>query len=268
MDLHLSGKRFVVVGGSKGMGRASAENLAAEGADLVLIARGAEALEQARDELAGAHGVDVGTVVATDAEGRDGVGDAVTRAVAEFGPLQGLAVLAGPMDGDRGELHELSDEDWDYFYERQVMLAVRACRAILPHLVENGGGTLVTTSAYSIRAQKPTLVHYTAMKSAIASLTKNIAKTYGDRGVRANCICPGMVDTPLLSVDREALVARYGGTETEALNRYAIEEWDMKVALQRAGQPHEVGELVAFLLSDRAAYLTGATINIDGGTDF
>jgi len=268
MDLHLSGKRFVVVGGSKGMGRASAENLAAEGADLVLIARGAEALEQARDELAGAHGVDVGTVVATDADGRDGVGDAVTRAVAEFGPLQGLAVLAGPMDGDRGELHELSDEDWDYFYERQVMLAVRACRAILPHLVENGGGTLVTTSAYSIRAQKPVLVHYTAMKSAIASLTKNIAKTYGDRGVRANCICPGMVDTPLLSVDREALVARYGGTETEALNRYAIEEWGMNVALQRAGQPHEVGELVAFLLSDRAAYLTGATINIDGGTDF
>jgi 3-oxoacyl-[acyl-carrier protein] reductase len=106
------------------------------------------------------------------------------------------------------------------------------------------------------------------MKAAVASVTKNIAKTYGDRGVRANCVCPGMIDTPLLSVDRAALAAEYGTDEQSALSRYALDAWGMKVSLGRVGRAAEVGELVAFLLSDRAGYLTGATVNIDGGTDF
>jgi 3-oxoacyl-[acyl-carrier protein] reductase len=267
MDLGVRGRRFVIVGGSKGMGRAAAEALAADGADLALVARGADALEVAAKKLSSAYGVDVATVVADD-DGLAATGDAVAQAVAVHGPVRGLAVLAGPMDADYGELHTLDDDAWSYFFEHQVMLTVRACRAALPHLVENGGGTIVTTAAYSIHAQKPQLVHYTAMKAAVASLTKNIAKTYGDRGVRANCICPGMIDTPLLSVDREALAQEYDTDQESALSRYALDVWGMKVALGRVGRAAEVGELVAFLLSDRAAYLTGATVNIDGGTDF
>jgi 3-oxoacyl-[acyl-carrier protein] reductase len=266
MDLGVQGKRFIVIGGSKGMGRAAAEVLAADGANLVLVARGPSDLAAAAAEIAAAHGVDVATEVASteDAESSH----AVTRAIEAHGPVAGLAVLAGPMDAPYGELHTLDDEAWHYFYEHQVMLTVRACRAVIPHLIEAGGGTIVTTAAYSIHAQKPSLVHYTAMKSAIASVTKNIAKTYGDRRIRANCICPGMIDTPLLNVDHAALAREYDTDEQSALNAYALNVWGMKVALARVGRATEVGELVAFLLSDRAAYLTGATINIDGGTDF
>jgi 3-oxoacyl-[acyl-carrier protein] reductase len=266
VDLGVRGKRFAIVGGSKGMGRAAAETLAADGADLVLIARGSAGLQAAAAELTSTYGVDVATEIAGDEA--NAAESAVTRAVDAHGPIGGLAILAGPMDAPRGELHTLDDDAWHYFYEHQVMLTVRSCRAVIPHLVTHGGGTIVTTAAYSIHAQKPSLVHYTAMKSAIASVTKNIAKTYGDRGIRANCICPGMIDTPLLDVDHAALAREYGTDEQSALNAYALNVWGMKVALARVGQATEVGELVAFLLSSRAGYVTGATINIDGGTDF
>jgi 3-oxoacyl-[acyl-carrier protein] reductase len=267
MDLGVRDKRFIIVGGSKGMGRAAAEALAADGAHLILVARGADALAVAAADLSERYDVDVATEIATD-ENNAATGDAVARAVANHGPVAGLAVLAGPMDAEYGELHTLDDDAWHYFFDHQVMLTVRACRAVIPHLIENGGGTMVTTAAYSIHAQKPSLVHYTAMKSAIASLTKNLAKTYGDRGIRANCVCPGMIDTPLLDIDHDALVKEYGGNAESAMNAYALNVWGMKVALARVGRAAEVGELVAFLLSSRAAYLTGATINIDGGTDF
>jgi NAD(P)-dependent dehydrogenase (short-subunit alcohol dehydrogenase family) len=266
MDLGVRGKRYIVIGGSKGMGRAAAEALAADGANLVLVARGSKDLQTAAGELATTYGVDVATEVASSDDAQ--ASHAVSRAIDTHGPVAGLAILAGPMDAPYGELHTLDDDAWNYFYEHQVMLTVRACRAVLPHLIEAGGGTIVTTAAYSIHAQKPSLVHYTAMKSAIASVTKNIAKTYGDRGIRANCVCPGMIDTPLLNVDHAALAREYDTDEQTALNSYALDVWGMKVALARVWQATEVGELVAFLLSDRAGYLTGATINIDGGTDF
>jgi NAD(P)-dependent dehydrogenase (short-subunit alcohol dehydrogenase family) len=135
-------------------------------------------------------------------------------------------------------------------------------------MVERGAGSVVTIGAYSVHAQKPSMVSYTAAKSAIVSVTKNIAKTYGPSGVRANCICPGMIDTAAVSADREALVAKYGVPKEEALYRYAEDNYGMKLALQRVGRPSEVGALTAMLMSDRVGYVTGATINIDGGTDF
>ena len=266
MDLGIRGRRFAVVGGSKGMGLGTAAALAADGADLVLIARGRAALAAAAAQLTADHGVDVATVVSAD--GPSGAADAVSEAIERVGPLAGLAVTAGPMDTARGDFHTLDDEAWAYYFDNVLMLTVRTCRAVIPHLIANGGGTIVTTAAYSVHAQKPSLVHYTALKNAVASVSKNLAKTYGKDGIRVNCICPGIFATPLLSVDPSELEHRPGDGEHDALNRYALQTWKMDIALGRVGQPHEMGELAAFLLSQRAAYLTGALINIDGGTDF
>ena len=111
------------------------------------------------------------------------------------------------------------------------------------------------------------MAHYSAMKSAVAALTKNIATTYGPDGVRANCIAPGLLDT-IDDAKRVDLARRYGVDPSAALYTHGVQGHGMRIAAGRAGHPREVAELVAFLLSDRAAYLTGALINIDGGTDF
>src|SRR5206468_1148831 len=133
---------------------------------------------------------------------------AVDAALSWAGRLHGAATIAGPM-GPRGLLATQHDSAWDFYYHAVLMSAVRTARAVVPHLVAAGGGTLVTTAAYSIRAPKPDMAHYSAMKSAVATVTKNIATTYGADGVRANCIAPGLLDT-IDDAKRADLARRYG----------------------------------------------------------
>lgn len=268
MDLGLAGRAVMVVGGTRGMGYATAEALAAEQARLVLVARDQGRLDDVAKELGTRFDVDV-LPVRADAAREGAMEEAVGRAEAEGFALTGLVVAAGPMS-TYGRVHEQDDTAFDFYYQNVFMVAVRACRAVLPPMAERGDGRIVTLAAYSTRAQKPPLPHYTAMKSAVVSLTKNIAKAYGPEGIRANCVCPGMIETPLLYelITRDEAAQRYGCPPDEALYRYTEDVWGMPLALRRLGQPNEVGELAAFLVSDRAAYVTGATVNIDGGTDF
>jgi NAD(P)-dependent dehydrogenase (short-subunit alcohol dehydrogenase family) len=102
----------------------------------------------------------------------------------------------------------------------------------------------------------------------VAVFTKSVAKAYGKHGVRANCVAPGAIETESLQAIRQQLAAARGVPAEGLLERVMAEEWHMSVALGRPGRPQEVGELMAFLLSERAGYLTGALLNIDGGTDF
>lgn len=266
MDLGLHGKNVLVIGGSAGIGRAVAEVLAEEGAGLFLVARGEARLKEFGTALEAA--APDGRVAWRAADvGESGQAEAVVAAAIEWaGRLDGIALVAGTM-GARGPFHEQDDAAWDHYFQSCLMGAVRALRVAVPHLVANGGGAVVTTASYSIRAQKPDMAHYTAMKTALASVTKNIARTYGGAGIRANCVAPGLIDT-IDDEKRTNLASRYGVGFDDALYAHGTQGHGMSIALGRAGQPREVADLIAFLLSDRAAYLTGATVNIDGGTDF
>lgn len=268
MDLGLDNKVFALVGGTTGMGYAAAEVLAEEGAKLALLCRDQVRGRARADSLRQRFNADVAAFAADGMQ--PGAIDAAMRDVADhFGGLDGLAVTAGPMQ-KMAPFTDLLDADWNGYFESQLMTTVRACRAALPLLERRGGGTIVVTSAYSIRHQRATLAAYSALKQAVAGVAKNIAKHWGAKKIRCNCICPGAIASEALDEARKLAVARYGDTLSpdRALDRFMLEEWQLDVALQRVGQPREVGELIAFLLSERAAYLTGALINIDGGTDF
>jgi NAD(P)-dependent dehydrogenase (short-subunit alcohol dehydrogenase family) len=248
------------------MGLEAAEVLAADGARLAIVGRdGARAEEQARG-LRARHGAEV-VGLSADAGRAGEVEGAVSDAIAALAPVAGLLVTPGST-ARNGTLLDMSDADWEGCFQDVLMSAVRSCRAILPHLIQNGGGTLVTTAAYSARSAKSFLFAYAALKAGIVNFTKNLAKTYGAQGIRANCVCPGAIETDVLAARRKIAAREYGLPEERALEHVMFEVWKMPVAQGRVGRPREVGELMAFLLSDRAAYMTGATINIDGGTDF
>lgn len=264
MDLGVADKGFLLVGGTAGMGLATARILAAEGADLALVGRDADRCRAVAEALAEAHG---GRVVPVQADvSVAGEADRVVeQAIKVLPDLAGVAVFTGLSGHDP---LTASDEAWEAAFADVLMGTVRVLRGVLPHLVERGGGTVVTTSAYSVRDPKAERMPYGAMKASIAVLTKGIATAYGQHGVRANCIAPGVVETDALRAIRGQVAKSQGLPYESALEQLMAGAWGMSVALGRPGRPEEVGELAAFLLSERAGYLTGALVNIDGGTDF
>lgn len=258
-----AGRRYAIVGGTAGMGMAAARELAAAGGRVALIGRDAAKAQAIAATLA----ADTGADVIGDGADPSGLGDVIARVADRLGGLNGLAVTAGPINS-YGSILELSDDDWAESFDTQLMTVVRTVRAAIPIMAAGGGGSIVTTAAYSTRAQKLILPHYAAMKSAIIGVTKNVAKHFGNQGIRANCIAPGTIATEALDAAKAEAVTLYEGTPNAALARFMTDRWGMKVALDRVGEPREVGELIGFLLSTRAAYMTGAILNIDGGTDF
>lgn len=263
MDLGIRDRAYAIVGGSRGMGWETARRLAAEGARVAIVSRKPE---EAAAALATEYG---GTVIglAADAVVAGEVEAAIERAIRTIGPLRGLAVTNHWMGASR-DFATLMDAEWSDYFQHSLMAAVRACRTILPALAAQGGGTIVLTSAYSARAPKPYLVGYAAFKAALNNLTKTLAKAYGPQGVRVNAVAPGAVRTGRYNARMEALRAEQPDISRADAERRMLAAMDMKVALERIGEPGEVADMIAFLLSERAAYTTGLIANIDGGTDF
>lgn len=273
MDLDVRGRGYLVVGGTAGIGLATARVLAADGALVALVGRTTEraaAAAEALDRVASPTTAARQPVVTIAADLRDeGAADRVVAEAADrLGRLSGVAVTTGlGLHGQR-DLLGASDDAWRATFEDVLLATAAVCRAAVPELVAGGGGSIVTTAAYSIRAPKAHQVPYASLKAAVATLTKAVAKAYGAEGVRANCVCPGATETEVLAAMRTHVASERGWPVGEALERVMAEEWGMEVALGRAGRPEEVGDVIAFLLSPRSSYVSGATLNVDGGTDF
>ena len=267
MDLGVTGNLYIIVGGTRGMGLAAARTLAADGARLALIGRSAGNATEVAESLRAEFGVEV-EGHSGDASARD---DSFARLlddiVARRGIPRGLLVTTGT-GYDVGTLLAIGDDMWEAAFQDVTMSHVRAARAIIPHMIKAGGGQLVTTAAYSAHVPKSFLFGYCDQKAAVANLTRNIAKTYGPEGIRANCVCPGAFETQVVAAKIQQIIEEKGLTYKEAAADLLENEYKMPVGLRRPGKAQEAGELMAFLLSERAGYLNGAIINIDGGTDF
>lgn len=264
MDLGIRDRGFLVVGGTAGMGLAVAQVLVADGARVALVGRNPGRARAA----VGLLGRRNATAVVGDVSRPGEAERIVSEVVGTLGELAGVAVTTGTSTAAHASLDAASDAVWADAVDDVLMGTVRTVRAAVPHLVAGGGGTVVTTAAYGMRAYHPDRLPYVTLKSGVAAFTKTVARAYGGSGVRANCVCPGAIETGSLAALRGALARERGVPPAGLLEQVMVDEWRMDVALRRPGTPGEVGDLFAFLLSPRAGYLTGAVINIDGGTQF
>lgn len=184
-----------------------------------------------------------------------------------WGALNSLVHTIGPGDG---YFEEMDDTEWDQAFALGTMSGVRCIRAALPLLRAAQWARIVTFSAHSIQRQNPRLVAYTASKAALTSITKNLSKSLAKDGILVNCICPGTIVTASFTEQLKDILAVDG---LDATNPRDVMTWIEKnfhqpCDLGRAGLPEEVASITAYLASRRNGYVTGAIVNVDGGSDF
>ncbi|OBI96978.1 SDR family NAD(P)-dependent oxidoreductase [Mycobacterium asiaticum] len=266
MDLGLAGATAVVTGGSKGMGLAIAEALAAEGAKVAIMARGQDALDAAAAALSAAGAPEAIGIKVDMAEG-DSIASGFAEVSRRWGQLNCLVHTIGPADG---YFEQMDDAEWDAAFALGTMSAVRSIRAALPLLRAAEWARIVTLGAHSIQRQSPRIVAYTASKSALASVTKNLSKSLAEEGILVNCVCPGTIVTASFTENLKDILAADGldSTDPHDVMTWIDRHFHQPCDLGRAGLPEEVASITAYLASRRNGYVTGATVNVDGGSDF
>jgi NAD(P)-dependent dehydrogenase (short-subunit alcohol dehydrogenase family) len=243
-----------VTGGSRGIGRAIAARLANAGAAVAVAARN-EAAGMATVELIESAG-GIASFTRVDVTEPDQVVAWIGDTRARYGGLHWLVNNAG-MNGRSARLEDNGIAEWELIVRTNLMSAFYAAHAAIPIMREQGSGAIVNIGSTASVQGYGLLSAYTASKHGLLGLTRSIALENADIPVRANCVCPGPVDTPLMRSIEEIF-----NPEDPAA---AHELFAQTTALKRYGTPEEIAELVHFLLSDASAYITGATLSIDGG---
>ena len=267
MDLGWTNATATVTGGSSGMGRAAAECMAEDGARVAVLARRQDQLDETVAALRERGSPDA-VGISVDVTDARSVESAFAVIGARFGSLNALVNTVGP--ADTGTIDTLSDEGWARSLELGLMAAVRCTRSALPWLRKAPWARIVNVSAHSTQRQTPTLIGYTAAKSALTSMSKNLAKTLAKENILVNTVSPGTFLSGGVKSWLESMAAQRGidPNSLEDLNRIIAEDFGEPSDLGRAGLPDEIGAVIAFLASRRNSYLTGANVNVDGGSDF
>ena len=270
MDLGLGGAAVVVNGGTKGMGRAAAECFAAEGARVCVLARGQDAIDETVAAMAAAGSPDA-FGVATDLTVRAEVDAAFAAVGARWGGVLNVLVnAAGPVDVGVRSFDELDDDEWMATFDIGALSAVRCVRAALPLLRAAEWARVVNVSAHSTKRQSETLVAYTAAKSAMTSISKNLSLSLAPDGILVNTVSPGSFLSAGMVGYLESLPPERGidPTSLEDAMRVIQEDFGHPAHLPRAGDPKEIGPVITFVGSRVNSYMTGANVNVDGGSDF
>ena len=257
MDLGLNGKIALVAAASKGLGRAVAEELAAEGASLVLCARGNDELQATCAAIAAAHGVPVLGIAADVAVAAD-VARVVQAAQARFGRIDVLVTNAGGPPA--GTFDTLSPEMWQAATQLLLTSVVELTRAVLPGMKERGWGRILNITSISVKQPVANLMLSNSLRAAVTGMARTLATEVAPFGVTVNNILPGYTRTERVVNLAEAAAAREGISAAAATAR-----WEAEIPMRRLGEPREFAALAAFLCSERASYITGTSVPVDGG---
>ena len=258
MDLGIAGRGCVVTGASRGIGRETARQLCAEGASVLLVARGRDALEEAVAECG-----DRAEALALDVTDEDAGERMLAAATESFGALDVLVNNAG--SARWRDLDEVPDEDWRAQYEINVMAPLRAMRAAAPAMAERGWGRIVNVCSTAGKRPSAAMPEYSVAKSAELSLSRLFADRHARSGVLVNAICPGPVDSELWMepgglLDQSQRLSGAGSREE------ALEAAGAKRPIGRLAEVGEIASAIVFLCSERASYVSGAAWSVDGGT--
>jgi len=254
MDLRLKDKRVLITASTRGIGKGIAKVLLEEGCNVVISGRSMESVSRAVNELkryGRVYGFPADLTVKND------IKNLVEHTVKTLGGLEGLVYVTGPPKA--GDFQSLTVEDWEYASKLLLLSAVWITKYSLPYLLKSKG-SIIYLSSIATREPEPGITLSNVVRISIAGLTKTLAHELGPKGVRVNSILPGYIETERI-VEVTMKRAEIEGISPEDV----MERIKQEIPLRRLGKPEEIGYLVAFLLSDKASYINGVSIPIDGG---
>lgn len=257
MDLGLNGKVAIVAAASKGMGKATAMGLAAEGARVTMCARTEADLIAAANEIREKTKAEVLAIPADVTRYAD-IRRVVLKAVESFGGVDILVANAG--GPPPGGFDQLTDEDWQAAFELNLLSTVRFIREVLPHMRKKRWGRILNIQSSSVKQPIEGLILSNGIRPGVAGLGKTLAAELGKDNILINTVCPGRILTDRLRTHMGGRAKKAGKTFEEYLPNVTAD-----IPLGRIGSPEEFANVLVFLASERASYVTGATIQVDGG---
>lgn len=257
MEMGLKNKVAIVAASSQGIGRATAEGLAAEGCRVAMCARTAGPLEAAAQEIQKRYGVDV-FHQAFDVTNAQVVHDFVEAVAAKFGCVDICVTNAGGPPA-KGFL-AATVEEWQKAVDQNLLSTVYLAREVIPHMQRKRWGRIITITSITTKQPVPDLVLSNAVRAAVVGLVRSLANEFGKDGILVNNVGPGFTATDRLKQLAKTRSASSGKTETELFDGWAAES-----ALKRVAEPREVADAIVWLASERASYITGQTVLVDGG---
>lgn len=256
MDLKLNRKVALIAASSAGLGKSVAIELAKEGSDLIICSRNSEKLKLVSEEIQQYKKKPL--VIPTDLTQYSQVRNLVSKSIEHFGRIDILVTNCG--GPPTGNFMDFNIDDWKHAIDLNLMSTIYLCKEVIPHMIKQNGGRIIMITSVSVKQPMPGLILSNVVRAGVAGLAKSLSNEFGKNNILVNIVCPGFTRTKRVEDLAKTLSVKKGVGSEEI-----IHEWEDQNALGRIATPGEFANVVAFLSSEKASYLTGTSITIDGG---
>lgn len=257
MDLELKGRVAIVTGSSRGIGKAIAYGLAMEGAQVAICARNIDPLIDTARDITTSTGTEV-LPVRVDLKEKEDIRLMVERTVGKFNRIDILVNnTGGPLSKP---FIETSEEDWHSSVDSLLMSVITCCKEVIPYMKKNGWGRIINMTSFAAKQPAENLILSNTVRAGILGLTKTLSNELAVDGILVNAICPGWTKTRRIEELAKSIAEKTGKNYEEI-----IADWARKITLKRLANPEEIANLVVFLASNKATYITGTVLQVDGG---